>query len=116
MLSAYNETMVRVILGGEHRPAIINESQERIIGLAIKEIYSIYGLTAAPLETFVKLWPQAIPQYEINYPHWRQSITEQCAKTPGLYLCANYLGGVSFNDCIYNAKTLAGIIGDPMLR
>ena len=111
-----NETMVRVILGGDHRPAIINESQEKIIGLAIKEIDSIYGLTAGPLETFVKLWPQAIPQYEINYPHWRQSITEQCAKTPGLYLCANYLDGVSFNDCIYNAKVLARIIGGPMSR
>ena len=70
-------------------------------------IDSIYGLTAGPVETFVKLWPKAIPQYEINYPHLRQSIVEQCAKTPGLYLCANYLDGISFNDCVNNAKSLA---------
>jgi oxygen-dependent protoporphyrinogen oxidase len=102
-----NEIMVRVMLGGAHHPAIINDGQEKIIGLALKEIDNIYGLAAGPIETFVKLWPQAIPQYEINYPHWRQSIAEQCAKTPGLYLCANYLDGISFNDCIYNAKALA---------
>ena len=102
-----NEIMMRVMLGGAHHPAIINDEQEKIIGLAIKEIDNIYGLISGPLETFVKLWPQAIPQYEINYPHWRQSIAEQCAKTPGLYLCANYLDGISFNDCVNNAKSLA---------
>ena len=68
------------------------------------------ALIPGPVETFVKLWPQAIPQYEINYPHWRQSIAEQCAKTPGLYLCANYLDGISFNDCINNAKRLQGLV------
>jgi oxygen-dependent protoporphyrinogen oxidase len=98
--------MMRVMLGGTHHPAIINDSQEQIIAKAIKEIDSIYGLIAAPVETFVKLWPKAIPQYEINYPQIRQSIAEQCTKTPGLYLCANYLDGVSFNDCVYHAKIL----------
>jgi oxygen-dependent protoporphyrinogen oxidase len=106
-----DEMMMRVMLGGAHHPAIINEGQEKIIGLAIKEIDSIYGLISGPLETFVKLWPQAIPQYELNYPNLYQSIRQQCAKTPGLYLCANYLDGISFNDCIYSAKVLAGIIG-----
>jgi oxygen-dependent protoporphyrinogen oxidase len=99
------QIMVRVILGGAHHPAIINDRQDQILSKAIREIDSIYGLTAGPVETFVKLWPKAIPQYEIDYPRWRQSIAEQCAKTPGLYLCANYLDGVSFNDCIYNAKS-----------
>ena len=104
------QIMMRVMLGGAHHPAIINDEQDQILSQAIREIDSIYGLTAGPLGTFVKSWPKAIPQYETDYPRWRQSIAEQCAKTPGLYLCANYLGGISFNDCIYNAKVLAGII------
>jgi protoporphyrinogen/coproporphyrinogen III oxidase len=105
-----DQIMVRVMLGGAHHPAIINDGQEEILTKAIKEIDNIYGLVHGPVETFVKLWPKAIPQYEIDYPHWRQSIAEQCAKTPGLYLCANYLDGVSFNDCVTNAKSLAGIV------
>jgi len=102
-----NEMMLRVILGGAHHPAIINDSHDEIIAKAVKEIDSIYGLTASPAENFVKQWPKAIPQYGINYPQWRHSIAEQCAKTPGLYLCANYLDGISFNDCITNASILA---------
>jgi oxygen-dependent protoporphyrinogen oxidase len=104
------QIMMRVMLGGAHHPAIINDGQDQILSKAIREIESIYGLIAGPLETFVKLWPQAIPQYEINYFHWRQSIAEQCTKTTGLYLCANYLDGISFNDCVNNAKSLASLL------
>jgi len=105
-----DHVMMRVMLGGAHHPAIINDNEEQIIAKAIKEIDSVYGLIANPIETFVKQWPKAIPQYEINYPKWRQSVSEECAKTPALYLCANYLDGVSFNDCINNARFLAGIV------
>jgi len=105
-----DQMMIRVMLGGAHHPDIINESPDKIQSQAIEEINNVYGLTTNPIKTFVQLWPQAIPQYEINYPHWRQSIDEQCVKTPGLYLCANYLDGISFNECINNAKTLAGIV------
>jgi len=106
--SRADQMMIRVMLGGAHHPDIVNGSQEQILAKAIKEIDSVYGLSSEPVATFVKIWPQAIPQYEIDYPHCRQSIAEQCAKTPGLYLCANYLDGISFNDCINSAKILAG--------
>jgi oxygen-dependent protoporphyrinogen oxidase len=105
-----DQIMIRVMLGGAHHPAIINDEQEQILSKAIKEIDSVYGMILKPIATFVKQWPKAIPQYEIDYPRWRQSIAEQCAKTPGLYLCANYLDGISLNDCVNNAKSLAGII------
>lgn len=105
-----DQVMLRVLLGGAHHPQIINDTKEQILSKAIKEIDTVYGLKAQPLETFVQLWPKAIPQYEMNYPLWRQGIAEQCAQTPDLYLCANYLDGISFNDCINNAKLIAGII------
>jgi oxygen-dependent protoporphyrinogen oxidase len=105
-----DQVMMRVMLGGVHHPAIINDDQDQIIAKAIKEIDSVYGLREKPLETFVKQWPKAIPQYEINYPPWRRSVAEQCDRTPGLYLCANYLDGISFNDCIKNAKSLSAAV------
>jgi len=104
------QVMMRVMMGGAHHPAIINDNQEQLLAKAIKEIDDVYGLVSNPIVTFVKLWPKAIPQYELNYPQWRQSVAEQCNKTPGLYLCANYLDGISFNDCINNAKNLADVV------
>ena len=105
-----DHTMIRVMLGGEHHPAIIDEDQNQILTKAIKEIDATYGLTAKPIQTFVKLWPKGIPQYDLHYPLLRKTISEELKKTPQLYLCANYLDGISFNDCIYNAKSLADSI------
>ena len=77
------QIMMRVMLGGAHHPVIINDEQDQILSKAIREIDSIYGLTAGPVETFVKLWPKAIPQYEIDYPHLYQSIRQQCVQNTG---------------------------------
>ena len=104
--SGKGQVLVRVLLGGAHHPEIINDGEGDLIAKATKEINNIYGLVSHPVETIVKAWPKAIPQYELNYPHWRQSVAQECAKTPGLYLCANYLDGISFNDCVKNAKSL----------
>ena len=105
-----DQVMIRVILGGRHHPEIMGEGQEQIVAKAIKEIDATYGLVSKPLNTFVKLWPKGIPQYELNYPVLRKAIAEELKKTPHLYLCANYLDGISFNDCIQNAKTMADSI------
>ena len=102
--------MIRVMLGGMHHPAIINDNQEQILSKANKEINTVYGLNSSPVQTFVKLWPKGIPQYDLNYPLLRKHITEELKKTPNLYLCANYLDGISFNDCINNAKSIANTI------
>jgi oxygen-dependent protoporphyrinogen oxidase len=102
-----DHVMVRVMLGGMHHPAIINDNAEQILAKAVKEIDGSYGLKAGPIETFVKLWPKGIPQYELNYPLLCQTIAKELTNTPHLYLCANYLGGISFNQCINNAKSVA---------
>ncbi len=108
--SSEDQVMLRVMLGGMHHPAIINDSADQILAKAIKEIDSTYGLTQMPLQSFTKIWPKAIPQYECNYPDLRQAISRTLQTTPHLQLCANYLDGVSFNDCINNAKSIAGAI------
>ncbi len=104
---AEDQVMLRVMLGGAHHPAIINDSSDQILAKAIKEIDATYGLTQMPLHSFIKIWPRAIPQYECNYPDLRQAISRTLQTTPRVQLCANYLDGVSFNDCINNAYQLA---------
>lgn len=103
------QTFIRVMLGGSHHPAIINDSPETILAKALKEIDQIYGLKDHPIASSVKLWPKGIPQYELAYPTLRQAIGQELKKRPHVYLCANYLDGISFNDCINNAKRLIGI-------
>jgi oxygen-dependent protoporphyrinogen oxidase len=104
------QIMLRVMFGGMHHPAIINDDPQTILSKACQEIDDTYGVVSPPLATFVKIWPKAIPQYELNYPSWRQSMAQELAKTEHLYLCANYLDGISFNDCVNNAQKLASTL------
>ncbi len=97
---------IRIMLGGSRHPAIINDSTETILAKAMREIDEIYGFNERPLSASVKLWPRGIPQYELDYPVLRQAIRDDLQKRPNLYLCANYLDGISFNDCIKNAREL----------
>ena len=99
--------MMRVMLGGAHHPAIINDDKTNL-AKAIKEIDSIYGLTANLLKHLSNYGQRPSRNTKSIILIGRQSVAEQCAKTPGLYLCANYLDGISFNDCVNNAKILAG--------
>jgi protoporphyrinogen oxidase len=48
-------------------------------------------------------WPKAIPQYDQNYSDLLKTIDEELQKNPNLHLAANYLKGVSLNDCIESA-------------
>ncbi len=96
---------IRVMLGGRHHPEIAIQSQEQLIAKAIKEIDTVYGLKDQPQRIFIKLWAKAIPQYELNYSSIREDVRSFLERRPNLFLCANYLDGISFNDCIYNAKS-----------
>jgi oxygen-dependent protoporphyrinogen oxidase len=104
--SQEDRMFIRVMLGGAHHLEILKYSQEELKAKAIREIDQIYGLNDPILEAYGKVWSQGIPQYEGNYPVIYQGIKTALQKTTNVHICANYLDGISFNDCIKNARKL----------
>ncbi len=95
-----NGVMLRVMIGKDAHA-------QELIDLAVKELDSIYGLKAKPVRSWVQSWPRAIPQYELNYPDilGRVSLDQGALKVSG-----NFINGISFNDCITNAKAIANAV------
>ena len=48
----------------------------------------------------LKLWPTAIPQYELGHDALMAQLEAAEAKAPGLWVCGNYRSGVAFPDCV----------------
>lgn len=102
-----DEIMFRVMLGGAQYPDILQKSEEELISTALKEIQSRFSPQRGPHETFFVRWPKAIPQYDRNYVAIKEDLISQLNEWPNLHLVANYLNGISMNDCIENAYQAA---------
>ncbi len=102
-----DQVLFRVMMGGVDNPQVIQRSKEDLLKLAFKEIMQVFKIKTKPTGLFFKVWPQAIPQYNQKYVGLKARLFMETPKYPNLKLIANYIGGVSFNDCIKNARTVA---------
>jgi oxygen-dependent protoporphyrinogen oxidase len=100
-----DKILFRIMIGGIRHPEILSRPRGELISLALAEVRAAFKLAAdaAPQEIFYVSLPKAIPQYDHVYVGVARKLAERLRPWRGLYLAANYLGGVSLNDCIENA-------------
>lgn len=101
------QILFQIMLGGACHSNTVRRSDEELFDLAKKEISIILKAQGEPKDQFLLRWGQAIPQYHRSYPDAYQAINTEIAKHSHLHLLANYLNGISLNDCAANAQRLA---------
>jgi protoporphyrinogen/coproporphyrinogen III oxidase len=99
-------------VGGSRQPQVLERSDDELLDLVISEVNNIVNINGVPEFRFIKRWDRAIPQYKIGYKKIIDAITAFEKDNPGLYLCANYRGGIAVGDCVMSArKTVDAIVG-----
>ena len=101
-----NRNGIRVMIGGKRFEKIKELSQEEIVKMVFDDLEQIIGPNDLKFE-FFKMWNNAIPNYKVGHLAVVKDITQEMNKIPNLYLNSNAYKGVSFNDCVKNAKELA---------
>lgn len=94
------------MMGGVDNAHILQRSKEELIKLAYKEVIQVFKITSKPTGVFFKVWSKAIPQYNQKYVGLKARLFMETPRFANFKLVANYIGGVSFNDCIKNARTV----------
>src|SRR3990172_3562620 len=99
--------LLTTFVGGMRQPELAERDEAALASLVQEELESLLGVRAAPQRTWVKRWKRAIPQYTLGHLARIAAVAEAERALPGLYLCANYRGGISVADCIKSSRTVS---------
>jgi oxygen-dependent protoporphyrinogen oxidase len=102
-----NKKLLTVLIGGALAPELARSEDAKIYSSAVSALHSIFGVTGEPEFQALRKWERAIPQYDIGH-HDRMTQLDNLERAQkGLYLLANYRGGIAIGACIRNATQLA---------
>jgi oxygen-dependent protoporphyrinogen oxidase len=102
--------LLRCFFGGVNDEAMLQESDEAILGIARGELKRILGVTARPLHQAISRWPQAMAQYTLGHIERSAEIKRRSAAIRGLHLAGNAYEGIGIPDCIRIARAAAKAI------
>ena len=92
--------VARVFIGGALQSAMMALDDAQMAAIARDEFRSLFGVTAEPLYTCVRRWPQAMPQYLVGHRARVNAIEAEAAKLDRLSMTGAWLNGVGIPDCI----------------
>jgi oxygen-dependent protoporphyrinogen oxidase len=102
--------VLRCFFGGTGDEAVLNESDEALVGIAREELLRILGLTASPVFHATSRWPKSMAQYMVGHAARVKEIRERAGRVPGLYLAGNAYEGIGIPDCIRTGRAAAKAI------
>jgi protoporphyrinogen/coproporphyrinogen III oxidase len=99
--------LARVFIGGALQAGMMNLSDTEMIAAARHEFASLLGVTAEPIQTCVRRWPDSMPQYAVGHLTRVAEIERIAAGISGLALAGAYFRGVGIPDCIASGERAA---------
>ena len=112
--SPQDKALITSYLGGAHFKKIQDMNEEEIKSLATKETSEIFQVTnQSEIETLnVKLYKNAIPQYNLGHLEKIKRIEGFMNNNSGLFFTGNYLYGISINDTVKTSKKVVDKVMD----
>lgn len=96
-----------IFVGGARSPQLFDEmNKEDLIRQVLKEFQEVMKITGMPQYRTDRMWPKAIPQYNLGYIEHEKYFEEFEKAHRGILLSGNYRGGISVGDCIKNSEVV----------
>ena len=95
-----------LFIGGARSPELFEDDHGLLNKVVIGEFQEIMGINENPVFIREKMWPRAIPQYNIGYVEHERYFEKFERDHPGIFLSGNCRGGISVGDCIKNSEVM----------
>jgi oxygen-dependent protoporphyrinogen oxidase len=97
-------------VGGARQPDLAGLPDRQLQDLVTAELRRLMGVSGDPLIVNIARWERAIPQYNLGYQSLLDGINSLEKSVPGLFLCANYRGGIAVGDCVMSGERTASSV------
>jgi oxygen-dependent protoporphyrinogen oxidase len=78
--------LLRAFLGGHRDPRILEQADDALVALALREMTPVLGIRGAPVVARVFRWPGGTPQLEVGHLDRVAALDAQLRGVPGLFL------------------------------
>jgi oxygen-dependent protoporphyrinogen oxidase len=94
-------------VGGSRQPHLLEKDDSSLTRLVLDDIHDIMKGSGKPVFSRVVRWDRAIPQYNLGYGEFIDSIGRYESEIPGLFFCNNFRGGIAVGDCVMSGRRTA---------
>lgn len=99
--------LLRAFFGGSLQRELLEESDDALQQMAGEELRDLMGIEAAPLDSALARYPDAMPQYLVGHVDRMERIDSLLERHPGLALAGNAYVGVGLPDCVHSGELAA---------
>lgn len=96
-----------VFAGGMRQPEHARLSTEQLLARVSRDLKELVGVEGEPVFVKHSFWPRAIPQYQIGYERYLETMTKLENAHPNLFVGGQARDGISLPDCIKSGEKLA---------
>lgn len=96
-----------VLAGGTRQPHIACLAPDALLKTVLPDLRSLLGVRSDPVFTRHTLWPGAIPQYNLGYERFHDTMTAAEKNFPGLLIGGHVRDGISLSACLTAGLRLA---------
>jgi oxygen-dependent protoporphyrinogen oxidase len=102
--------LARVFIGGALQRGMMEFDDAEMAEAAREEFRDLFGVTAEPVCTYVRRWPESMPQYLVGHRGRVSEIEKEAAQLDNFVLAGAYLRGVGIPDCIAGGESAADAV------
>lgn len=96
-----------VMMGGVRRADLGRATAAQALRVAQRELSELLGVTGDPVFQRLHTWPRAIPQYNLGYGQFLDTIAACERDHPGLLIGGHVRDGISVSNCLSSGAQLA---------